>query len=55
MDLGAGAEVLLGVREEVMRTCADNVRATDFGVSDGKLGVSRRGTSAHKLLYEGTS
>ena len=55
MDLGAGAEVLFGVRKEVVRTCANNVGATDFWVSNGELSVSRRGTSAHELLYEGMS
>lgn len=53
MDLGAGPEVLLGVREEVVRACAGNVGATDFWVSDGELSVSRRGTGAHELLCEG--
>lgn len=52
MDLGARPEVLLGVCEEVMRTCADKVGATDFWISDGELSVSRGGTSAHKLLCE---
>lgn len=53
MDLRAGAEVLFGVCEEVVRTCADDVGATDFWVSNGELSVSRGGTGAHKLLCEG--
>ena len=55
MDLGAGAKVLLGVREEIMWTCADNVGATDFWIGDGELGVSRGGTGAHELLCEAMS
>ena len=53
MDLGAGSKVLLGVREEVVRTCADKIGATDFWVSEGELSVSRGGTGAHELLCEG--
>ena len=52
MDLRAGAKILLGVREEIVRTCAHNVGTTDFWVSDGELSVSRGGTGAHKLLCE---
>lgn len=55
MDLGAGSKVLLGVREEVVRTCADKIGATDFWVSEGELSVSRGGTGAHELLCEGTN
>lgn len=40
MDLGAGAEVLLGVCEEVVRTCADNIGAANFWICDGQLSVS---------------
>lgn len=53
MDLGAGPEVLLGVGEEVVRTCADEIGATDFWISNGELSVSRGGTGTHKLLCEG--
>ena len=40
MDLRTGAEILLGICEEVVRACADDVGATDFWVSDGELSVS---------------
>ena len=53
MDLGAGAQVLLGVRKKIVRTCANKIGATDFWVCDGELSVSRRGTGAHELLCEG--
>ena len=53
MDLGTGAQVLLGIRKKIVRTCANKIGATDFWVSDGELSVSRRGTGAHELLCEG--
>ena len=53
VDLGAGPEVLLGVREKVMRTCADKIRATDLWVGKRELSMSRGGTGTHKLLCEG--
>ena len=40
MDLWAGAKVLLGVRKEVVGTCADKIGATDFRVRYGELSVS---------------
>ena len=53
MDLGAGPEVLLGVREKIMRTCADKIGATDFWVCERELSMSRGGTGTHKLLWKG--
>ncbi len=53
VDLGAGAKVLLGIRKEVMRACADKIGATDFGVCDRELSVSRGSTGAHELLCGG--
>lgn len=50
VHLGTRAQVLLGVGELVVRTRADEVRATDFRVGDGELGVAGGGTSAHKLV-----
>lgn len=46
VHLGARAEVLLCVGEEVVRACSDQVRAADFGVCDGELGVARRASRA---------
>ena len=40
MNLRTGAKVLLGVRKEVVGTCADKIGATDFRVSYGELSVS---------------
>jgi hypothetical protein len=51
MDFGAGPQILLRVREEVVRAGTDNEGAADFGIGDGELGMSRRGTGAHELLY----
>jgi len=50
VHLGAGAEVLLGVGEEVVRAGADEEGAADFGVCDGELGVARGSSGAHELL-----
>jgi len=51
VHLGAGAEILLGVCEEVVRAGADEEGAADFGVRDGELGVSRGSSGAHELLW----
>jgi hypothetical protein len=49
MDLGARTQFILGVGEEVVRTAAYEIRATDLGVGDAEL---RRALvrSAHKLF-----
>lgn len=46
----AGAEVLLGVGEEVVRAGAGEEGAADFRVRDGELGMARGGSGAHELL-----
>lgn len=51
MDFRTGPQILLRVREEVVRASTDNEGAADFGIGDGELGMSRGGTGAHELLY----
>jgi len=51
VDFGAGPEVLLRVREEVVRAGAHEVGAAELGVCDGELGGARGGGSAHELLW----
>lgn len=49
VDLGAGAELVLGVGEEVVGAVADEVGAADLGVGDAELGRALVG-AAHELL-----
>ena len=55
VDLGALAEVLFGVGEEVVGAVADEVRAADLGIGDVELGrllvEASHGSRAHQLLW----
>ncbi len=51
VHLGTRADVLLGVREEVVRTGAYEERAADFLVGEGELGCAGRLRAAHELLF----
>ena len=55
VDLRAGAELILGIGEEIVGAVADEIRATDFGVGDAELWRALVGTAhellAHKLLW----
>ncbi|KAL1842549.1 hypothetical protein VTK73DRAFT_3089 [Phialemonium thermophilum] len=53
VHLGAGAQVLLGVGEEVVRAGADEVGAAHLGVGQGELGAAGGGPAAHELLCRG--
>lgn len=50
--LRAGTQILLGICEKVVRTCADEERSADFGVGHGQRGRSRGGRAAHQLLEQ---
>lgn len=50
MHLGAWSEVLLGVREEVVRASADKVRTADFRVCDRELRIASLCSSTNKLV-----
>lgn len=52
VHLGAGANVLLGVGEQIVRTGAGEVRTADFGIRHGELGGARRRRRAHELLEQ---
>jgi hypothetical protein len=52
VDLVAGANVVLGVGEEVVRTLAYEKRATDPGVSDRDLRSVRPRAAHHLLTHE---
>lgn len=52
MHLGALAEVLLCVCEEVVRTGANEIGTADFRVVEGELSCARGGLVAHKLLKQ---
>lgn len=47
VDLRAWPEILFCVREQIVRTSPYKVRATDFGVGDGELGVARWASGAN--------
>jgi hypothetical protein len=55
MRLGTRSQFVLRVCEEVVRTVADKIRATDFRVGDAELRRAlvgaRHGLLAHELLY----
>lgn len=51
MHFGAGAEVLFGVCEEVVRAGAGEVGAADFGVREGEVCVAGGGAWAHILVW----
>ena len=52
MHLWALTNVLLCVREKVVRTGACQVGAADFGICEGELSGARRRGSPHKLLEQ---
>lgn len=58
VGFGAGAQVLLGVREEVVGAAAAEVGAADFGVGEsqgrgfGRVGVGGEELVAHELFEE---
>lgn len=50
MHLGAWTKVLLGVGEEVVRTCSRQIRPADLGVSNRQLRISRRSSGADEIV-----
>lgn len=44
------AQVLLGIGEEVMRTSADEIRATDFWIGDLELRIARGSAGTYELV-----
>lgn len=46
----AWTQILLGIGEEVMRTSADKIRATDFRIGDLELRIARRSAGTYELV-----